>query len=447
MDCTAAPATEGGHSLRSPATAGAPFPFFLRRASALSPAAHPGYPAPSCLLEDCMDQPTSEQCAFCQAPGPLAFRAAVPPEFLADATFDIDPLGSAGAGFALCPDCLRLLAAPMLLAEDAEAFAKAVALHREAHAPAGAKEALAARLRLWHRALHLGLRALVGELEAAPPPVVARSEPDQLGLFSSRPSRLAKVLAALEAGRLPEAAALAAEVSARFDLGEADYLAGHLPVLAARLESLRVDPELLAMTLEMPGELFDAGRAGEALAAALKRHLHGCVADAAERCSLFEVHGRLAGWHWQQAGSPERAEAAYRAAAQKEPRLQARALFALGDLLFGQGRQAEARECYRQALCGEAAGIDPESAADPQVQALVDEARELELEPPLPWLPLVGWLCGVFALPPAPEGVGLCREFHEALLQGRRGGGIEARKRMKALAPLLFERLRDEGKL
>ncbi|HEY3447280.1 MAG TPA: tetratricopeptide repeat protein [Myxococcales bacterium] len=389
-----------------------------------------------------------QPCAFCRsAAAPLALRPSVPPEFLADSTFDIDPLGSAGAGFALCPDCSRLLAAPMLLAEDAEAFAKAVALHREAHAPAGDREAFAARLRLWHRALHLGLRALVGELEAAPLPVVVRPEPDQLGLFSSRASRLAKVLAALESGRLEVAASAAAEVAARFDLPEASYLARHLPVLAARLESMRLDPELLALALEVPGELFEPERSGELLADALRRVLHARVADAAERCGLCEVHGRLSGWHWLRAGMAERARAAFDDAARRQPQLSARALFALGDLEFGQGRLAEAREHYRQALCEEAGGVDPESAADPAVQGLADEARELELEPPLPWLPLVGWVAGVFGLPPEPEGLGPCREFHRALLAGRRGGGVEARRRMKELAPRLFERLRDEGRL
>ncbi|MGC4118166.1 MAG: hypothetical protein QM765_27165 [Myxococcales bacterium] len=209
--------------------------------------------------------------------------------------------------------------------------------------------------------------------------MLVRAEPDQLGLFSSKSSRLAKVLSALETGRLEDAATAAAEVATRFDLSEADYLASQLPVLATRLASLRTDPELLAMALEMPGELFDPARAGEQLSAALRRHLHGCVADAAERCGVAEVHGRLAGWHWQQAGATERAEESYRAVAARAPRLEARALFALGDLLFAQERVPEARESYRRSLCVEAAEVEPEAAADPGVQALVDEAHELEL--------------------------------------------------------------------
>jgi len=393
-----------------------------------------------------------EACALCQSDAaPLQARPCVPAQFLADGTFDIDPLGSAGATLPLCADCARLLAAPMLLAEDAEAFSRAVCLHHETHLPTDAREAFAARLRLWHRALHLGLRALVGELEAPSPQHLPRVEPDQLGLFSSRTSRLARVQEALEAGRLEQAAALAAEVAARFELPEAAYLAVHLPPLAARLESMRLEPELLAVALEIKGELFDPDRAGAALAAALERVLHTRVAEAAGRCEMALVHERLAGWHWIRAGHPERAEAAFLDAAQV-PALRARALFALGDLLFGQRRIAEARERYRRALCVEAApgveGVDAERAADPAVAALPDEARELELEPPGPWLPLVGWAAGVFALPPEPEGVGPGREFHQALIDGRRGGGtVEARRRMKALAPRLFERLRDEGRL
>jgi hypothetical protein len=34
-----------------------------------------------------------------------------------------------------------------------------------------------------------------------------------------------------------------------------------------------------------------------------------------------------------------------------------------------------------------------------------------------------------------------------ALLEGRRGGGVESRRKLKDLAPLLFERLRDGGRL
>lgn len=384
-------------------------------------------------------------CALClDASDSVEARPAVPREFLSQAPFDIDPLGSAGAEFLLCAECRQVLARPMLLAEDAEAFAKAVSLHRESHPTSGSREAFAARIRLWHRALHLGLRALVGELEATPLAAPPRSEADQLGLFTSRTARLAKVLAALEAGDLLQAAVAAEEIAARFDLPEALYLARHLPEIAASVEGAGDDAGALAGVLE--DLKLDPALLDGACGAALRRQLHARIAEVAERRALHEVRGQLTGWHWREAGQLARAEVSLAAAIERGVGT-GRALALLGDLAFEQGRVADARERYRRAACEDPEAFDAEAVADPAVQALVDEARELDLDPPVAWLPMVGYATGVFWLPPEPAGQGTCREFHEALLSGRKAGGIEARRKMKELAPLLFGRLRDEGKL
>lgn len=390
----------------------------------------------------------AQRCSVCRgAPEgvELIERPLVPTRFLEAGVFELDPLGTGGATARLCPACLDALEQPMLLGEDVAEFSKAVELHRQAHAPAG-REVTAARVRLWHRALHLGLRALVAELNAAPPPVAPRPEPDQLGLFVSRSARLAKVEAALAEARLDAALELANEAVRRYDLAEARYLAAQLGPLRTRLGGLAGDPEELSALARHPEKALDRSRLTTGLFAALGRGLHRLAAEAAERQWMTVVAGRPAGWHWLHAGEPERARAALEAAVDKGQLLGV-CLALLGDLAYRDGRTEDARELYRRAFCGDPAGVPVERIEDEAVSALLDEARGLELEPPAEWVPIVGYAFGVFRLPDQAEGQGECREFHAELLEGRRTNDPWHRRRMQQLALGLFEQLLEAGKL
>ena len=386
-------------------------------------------------------------CAICQEPTPtFVQRPFAPALFSGEEDLPLDSRRAFGPGLDLCPGCAQVLSAPVMLAEDAAAFAKAVALHLRVEPASGSAAALAARARLLHRALRLGLRTLVGELEAAPPQPPDRSGPDQLDLFTSRAARLAKVEGSIAEGRLAEAAERAAALAALYDMSEARSLAQCLPQLAARLEALRLDPEALAEAMEKPSELFDPSQLTEPLVAALTRHLSRCVAEAAERRGSLRVRGQPTGWYWLRGNRLAQGRAALEKASTQGV-LAGRTLSLLGDIAFGEGRAQAARELYRRAFCEDPGGVNAEALADPAVQALVEDARELELSPPEPWVPLAGWAADLFILPSEPQGQAAARDFHAAVLEARRGGGIEARRRMKRLAPLLFERLRDGGRL
>ena len=214
-------------------------------------------------------------CAICQArpeeAGPLQRRPLVAPKYLDTNLFSIDPLGTAGATVELCAGCSELIGTTLLHPSDIEQLAKAIELHRDAFAPVGPNERQAARIRLWHRALHLGLRALVAELAERPPVQPARPEPAQLGLFVSKTARLANVEAALLEGDLGGARELSLDLVRRFDLPEARYLAIKLGLTEERIAALEGDPQGLALLAEHPEELLEAGRITVSLASAFAR--------------------------------------------------------------------------------------------------------------------------------------------------------------------------------
>lgn len=230
-----------------------------------------------------MDEP--QCCSICREPSEatqLSSRPLVPVRFFETGLFDLDPLGTAGASIVLCPACAEILDSPMLLAEDVSAFTRAVELHAQVH-PAVGRQASAARIRLWHRALHLGLRALVAEQSTAPAPPSPKAEPDQLGLFMSRSARLAKVETALANADLEKALALAQEVVRRYDLPEARYLAAQLGPVIARLEALAGNPDELSALARHPEMLLDRSRLTTGLFASFARGLHCRAAEAAGR--------------------------------------------------------------------------------------------------------------------------------------------------------------------
>jgi tetratricopeptide (TPR) repeat protein len=381
--------------------------------------------------------------------GALSPRLLVPAEHLEGGVFDIDPLGTAGAKVLLCRPCERLLATPMLLAEDVALFAHIVALHHQAHRPAGGREGLAARLRLFHRALHLGFRALSNELASAAialPP--SPQSPDQLLLFVSRSARLAKVETAFLEGNFRAAQTRSEEVVRKLDLPESRYLAARLPEVVERIDAARANPEELADLAAEPKGLLEPSRLTASLAAAFKRGLHRIVAQSAEEQGAGTlVRGLPAGWYWRRAGDSERAVASLEACV-REGRVLGIALTLLANIAHEDRDLTRSRDLYRRAFCEDSKNVPIEEITDSAVKLLTKDARDFQIDPPAEWVPMVGYVLHVFSLPSQPEGQGACRRFHAALLASRReAGDSRARREMKSLAPMLFERLRDEGRL
>jgi hypothetical protein len=222
-------------------------------------------------------------CAICgvgEEVATLQSRPLVPREHFEDGTFSIDPLGTGGAEIAICEHCSALIGKTLLGSADLDELTKAIGLHREAFAPSGPTEERAARLRLWYRAIHLGLRAVVAELTERPPAPPARPEPDQLGLFASKTARLSKVEAAMRAGDLRGALELAQEVVRRYDLAEARYLAGRLGPILGTIESAST-PDEIARLAEHPEQLLEPARANVSLVSALGSGLRKLAEEAA----------------------------------------------------------------------------------------------------------------------------------------------------------------------
>jgi len=273
-------------------------------------------------------------------------------------------------------------------------------------------------------------------------------DPRQLNLFDSHTARYAKVEEALQGGRFEEAAALARAVRRRFDREDIDGLAAALEQLAEHLRELESAADLEKLAALAANR--DAGLLSlplpAALRSALSRGMHRRTAEAAERRGLLVVLGRPVGHHWLRAEATERARVSLEAAVLRKMAV-GESLSSLGNLAFSENSIAMAREAYRRAFCEDPNGIPVESITDAEVRDLLDDAEELGLDPPALWVPMVGYAAGLFQLPVEPQGQGACREFHAALLAGRRTRDTAHRRRMKELAQLLFERLRDTNKL
>jgi tetratricopeptide (TPR) repeat protein len=318
-------------------------------------------------------------CALCQGEASEPVSRPLFPQELAP-LFDIDPLGTGGAAATLCRGCAEVLAAPMFSREDLEALARAVALHREFQPPAHEREARAARARLFHRALHLGLQGLVAELAGRPPAPPARPDPDQLGLFVSKTARLSLVEQALSEADLPKARAMAEELVKRFDMKEARYLAAALPRIESQINSLHGDAEALAFLAAGPEGALERGRLPVSLAGAFQRGLHRLVARSAEDAGEATVMGRPVGWYWVKAGELERARTSLEAAV-SAARLPGQALMLLGNIAHARRDTAAARGYYRRALQTEPRAVYAEEIADEQVRELFSQARTRGLPP------------------------------------------------------------------
>ena len=213
-------------------------------------------------------------------------------------------------------------------------------------------------------------------------------------------------------------------------------------LLAERTRTLEGDPKLFAAAIP---ELSAPGPLGPELSGPLRRGLFRALATAAETLGEQRIRGHLLGWYWLQAGDRAQARRALQSALEQGVG-PAEARVLLGNLAHDDGDSGTARESYRRAFCEAPLEVDPTLISDAAVASLVDEAASLELSPAAAWVPLVGWAANLFWLPPEPQGQEPCRTFHQALLASRKGD-VAARRRMKELAPLFFEQLRDDGKL
>jgi len=277
------------------------------------------------------------------------------------------------------------------------------------------------------------------------PGIPAALELRQLDLFESHAARFAQVEEALREGRFSSAAVLARSVGQRHGLAEAIGLAKELERLDICLEQVANDPEKMVALFEKPDSLIRS-RLTAALKAALLCGLHRSVAEAAERGGLVAVLERPVGWYWLRAEKTDKAMAALEAAVLHKT-VVGESLSILGNLAFGEKAIGKARDLYRRAFCEDPSGVMVQTIIDSEVQGVLDDAEDLGLEPVKEWVPMVGYAAGLFRLPDEPQGRGACREFHAALLAGRRTGDVRHRRRMKDLASLLFEWLRDAKKL
>lgn len=323
----------------------------------------------------------------------------------------------------------------------------------------GARGGGGGRMR-WTREIQLDLFGPVKETEPAPPaswvvepdsPVLA-DDPEpvvellgQLGLFSSRSARLAPVRRLLAAGAFGGAAEAAAGTR-----GEA-ALAKALRGLSERVAATR-SPEDLARA-DLGAELARIGAVapGDVVAAARR----GVTASVARRCEALgpdgTVAGRLAPEWWEAAGYPEEAEQSAHRSLEREPAAP-RTLLWLANHRYGEGEAFAARDVYRRAVAAPGA-VQPGKLADARVAALILDARDLELDPPGPWLVLLGILAELWSLHPVPaRPPNPADRFHEALVRSREATArgqrdIAARREMKSLAPQLFAEFLSRGQI
>ncbi len=389
-------------------------------------------------------------CSMCGRAQAQLTRKLVPDELLGDdGLFDFDPLGTAGAEALLCDACAELLHQTIVGEEDLETFGRVLRLYLKANPTDTARGERAAKHSVFHRALRLGLRALESEL-LQPHPHEKPRYAEQLGLFGSKAAKLARISEALERADWSGARLLAAELAARHHFPEVDWLARDLPALVALDAEATSDLDRLAQLCSEAPSLVDRARLGAALHRSMVLGLHRRVADACDvQGPATTAAGHVSGWYWLRAEDRARAKASLERAADAGS---AEALVLLGNLASEDGDAAVARELYRRAFCLDSASTHLEQIRDPAVSELLDEARELELEPAGDWVPMVGYAKSLFRLPTAPDGGPKCRAFHAKLLEARRlrserADDVAARRELRAMAPKLFELLKDEGRL
>ncbi len=150
---------------------------------------------------------------------------------------------------------------------------------------------------------------------------------------------------------------------------------------------------------------------------------------------------------------------------------QGRFLAYLGDALFMKGETGAARDCYRAAFLEDPSGVDMEHLRDRAVLEMVGEMEEegLSGEEATGWIPVWGWLTGVFSLgppdaddssapieepgqpglPPAEDAprrwFSLLRNAERLRTEKRDDAGlVRARREMRELNPLMFGRYMEK---
>jgi tetratricopeptide (TPR) repeat protein len=293
-----------------------------------------------------------------------------------------------------------------------------------------------------------------------PEPVVQKAlpvEPEetlvlegQLALFEGLSAHRSRVAQLVRLGQFQEALSEAERVAANHQ--EALSWCSVLRAAAREIDGAREDPDALArVVLSWSVDRTDTESAG-VLSLAILRGLHWATAAAADRKGPgTTAGGRLAGWHWAQAGRLEEArrslESGIAAGRSVGP-----AFILLGNLAHQEGDAPRARAFYRRALLLDPQGVEVAEIADEGVRELVDETVELELSPTEAWMPIVGSCTGVLAPgteKSANEAVALFQTLLERSRHATQRGtpDVNVRRELKTIAPALFPLLRDSGLL
>jgi hypothetical protein len=267
---------------------------------------------------------------------------------------------------------------------------------------------------------------------------------EQLGLFDVETSHLATARRALGRFDLDRAeAALLAHIGIFTGDRSAQALCDLVRRLRARRDAAAGDcvelDALIEIRSDVPEDMLPAW--------------HFRIAELAELDpGQAYVAGEPIGFHWLAAGQSARAIQASRvalAAATSDGRARA----VLADALYMSGEGESARREYLRAFMDDPAAIPLDRLADPAVARLADLARhEYDLDEPVAgWIPAVGIVERIFPLPhPALPGLSpespdpaRPRAFVEFIARERAGRTlderVDARRKMKALAPLLFD--------
>ncbi len=287
--------------------------------------------------------------------------------------------------------------------------------------------------------------ALLSDVVPVGEPVAVPVLPGQLSLLEARSTRLAPAVDSLAEGRFDAAASFLAGLEGEVELRR------EVDALAAQIAAAPTADDQAGLALDEAIERIEAvGTA--ALGAAVRRGLPAAVARRLDGAAVgARALGKLSAHYWLLSLQPAEALAAAERLLEAEP-ARADAWVLRGNALLATGDLASARRAWWRAL--RAAPLDTVVAdiADDEVRGLVAETAELELAPPEAWLPIVGLLMGVFAWSgdpfdreptPADRFFAALARSRAATARGR--ADIETRRSMKQFAPMLFERLLEEG--
>lgn len=270
----------------------------------------------------------------------------------------------------------------------------------------------------------------------------------QLGLFEGLAAHCTRVALLARAGQFDEAYAEAERVAANHE--EAVPWCSAFDRLLRSVETTRGSPDDLAALAERWARDKESRDLPESLSLGILRGLHLATARAAEQKGPgTTAGGRLAGWHWLQAGRAEDGRRSLESAVGAGQNVGA-ALVLLGNLAHREGDAAQARESYRRAFLLDPTGVRLEEVTDDGVRELAEEAAELELLPAEAWVPIVGLCAGVFNNGVEKSVIESVAQFQSLLGRSRQATlrgvpDVTVRRELKSLAPNLFPQLRDSG--